>query len=291
MVARPSGPVYPMLVMPAALAREDRRVFRLPSGRSERLCRRLYDRAMRRLGFTSYVTRAQDALFVVDTHDLIDRALALEGIWDGEQLEDFAAFCRRHRVDHFLDIGANVGVYSILLARKGLGGEMTAFEPDPGNYARLLANLSINRLVGKIRTLSCALGAEPGEMSLMEAGAANRGESWIVHPDKPPEEAPGVATHRVKQIRFDDEFSITGKTILIKMDVEGSEFHALAGMQRTLRDNQCYLQVELYSNRFEELKSLFAGWGYRYLRTNYIDHYFTNIPGLETHDGQDRDRQ
>jgi FkbM family methyltransferase len=265
--------------MPGADREPNQGVFRFPIGRFERLCRSLYDRAMRGLGFSSYIARAQDALFVVDTSDLIDRALALEGIWEAEQLEDFAAVCRRRQVDYFFDIGANAGIYSILLASKGLGGELIAFEPDPGNYARLLANLSVNRLIGTVRALPLALGAQPGEMSLMEAGAGNRGESWIVHPDKPPEEAPGVATHRVKQVRFDDEFSITGKTILMKMDVEGSEFHALAGMERTLRENECYLQVELYSDRFDELKALFAGWGYRYLRTNYIDHYFTNIPG------------
>ena len=79
------------------------------------------------------------------------------------------------------------------------------------------------------------------------------------------------------EIRFDDEFAIAGKSLVIKMDVEGSEFHALAGMQRTLRDNSCYLQVELYSDRIEELKALFAGLGYRYLKTAYIDHFFTNM--------------
>ena len=63
----------------------------------------------------------------------------------------------------------------------------------------------------------------------------------------------------MRQIRFDDAFAFVGKTILIKMDVEGSEFHALNGMERTLRDNRCYLQVELYSDRFEDLKALFAG--------------------------------
>jgi FkbM family methyltransferase len=122
-----------------------------------------------------------------------------------------------------------------------------------------------------------AVGDKPGEVVLMEAGSHNRGESWIAHPDKPPEEAPGVASHVVRQIRFDDMFAFSGKTILVKMDVEGSEFHALAGMERTLRDNRCYLQVELYSDRFDDLKSLFARLGYRYLKTNYIDHYFTNL--------------
>ena len=73
-----------------------------------------------------------------------------------------------------------------------------------------------------------------------------------------------------------------GKTIIVKMDVEGYEFHSLAGLERTLRENQCYLQIELYSERLDELKTLLAGFGYRFLHTHYeIDHYFTNIRGVE----------
>lgn len=255
--------------------------FRTSPGALERCLRRIRYETMRRCGVASFTTRAKGARFVVNTSDFIDRELALKGVWEGEQLEDFAAISRSHRVDYFLDIGANAGVYSILFARHHLGGHIVAFEPDPGNHARLIANLEANGLLHAVRVMQVALGSTAGEVTLMEAGAHNRGESWIVHPDQPPEEAPGVATHVVRQIRFDDEFRIAGKTILVKMDVEGSEFHALAGMERTLRDNLCYLQVELYSNRFEELKSLFARLGYRYLKTNYIDHYFTNIPDIE----------
>lgn len=256
------------------------RTFRHPIGTVERKVRDVYDNAMRAFGRVPYVARAQGARFVVDTTDLIDREIAINAIWEAEQLEDFATICRTQSVDRFLDIGANAGVYSIMLAVKGLGGEIIAFEPDPGNRARLLANISANGLQQRIRVVEDAVGDKPGEVVLMEAGSHNRGESWIAHPDKPPEEAPGVASHVVRQIRFDDEFAIAGKTLLIKMDVEGSEFHALAGMERTLRDNRCYLQVELYSDRFEELKMLFARLGYRYLKTNYIDHYFTNIAGV-----------
>jgi len=254
--------------------------FREPVGAFPQFLRKVHYSTMRALGVTAYTTRAKGARFVVNTTDFIDRELALKGVWEGEQLEDFAAVCRSHHVDYFLDIGANAGVYSAIFAVNHLGGDIIAFEPDPGNHARLMANLEANNLVGAVRVMQVAVGSAAGEMTLMEAGAHNRGESWIVHPDQPPEEAPGVATHLVKQIRFDDEFRICGKTVLVKMDVEGSEFHALAGMERTLRDNQCYLQVELYSDRFEELKALFARLGYRYLKTNYIDHYFTNMPGV-----------
>jgi FkbM family methyltransferase len=256
------------------------RHFRYPIGKFEQTCRKLYSETLRRLGFSRHVVRAQGALFVVDTTDLIDRSLAWFGIWEGEQLEDLARVCVSKKADYFLDIGANTGVYSVLFASKQLAPEVIAFEPDPGNYAHLLANLYVNGLVGKVRALPLAVGSRAEQVTLMEAGAFNRGESWIVHPDKPPEEAPGVATHVVKQIRFDDEFAIAGKTLVVKMDVEGSEFHALDGMQRTLRDNACYLQVELYSDRIEDLKKLFTDLGYRYLKTEYIDHFFTNIPDL-----------
>lgn len=256
-------------------------VFRHPIGAFERALRKAYDRLMRGLGFVPYTTHAQGARFVVDTTDLIDRELAINAIWEAPQLEDFAALCVSRPVDYFLDIGANAGVYSVMLAKKNLGGEIVAFEPDPGNRARLTANIGANNLQRKILVMPNAVGDKAGEVTLMEAGSHNRGESWIAHPDKPPEEAPGVAAHVVRQIRFDDAFAISGKTVLIKMDVEGSEFHALAGMERTLRDNLCYLQVELYSDRFEELKALFARLGYRYLKTEYIDHYFTNMPSLD----------
>jgi FkbM family methyltransferase len=256
------------------------KTFRHPIGAIERQARTLYDRAMRGLGRVPYIAHAQGARFLVDTTDLIDREIAINAIWEAEQLEDFAGICNAARVDCFLDIGANAGVYSIMLAMKNLGGEIIAFEPDPGNRARLLANIAANRLQDRIRVVPAAVGDKAGEVVLMEAGSHNRGESWIAHPDKPPEEAAGVASHVVPQIRFDDSFAFSGKTILVKMDVEGSEFHALAGMERTLRDNRCYLQVELYSDRFEDLKALFERLGYRYLKTNYIDHYFTNIPGV-----------
>jgi FkbM family methyltransferase len=255
-------------------------VFRHPIGAFERNLRKAYDRAMRSFGRMPYTAHAQGARFIVDTDDLIDRELAIHAIWEAAQLEDFAGLCKRHRIDYFLDIGANAGVYSVLLAKKNLGGEIIAFEPDPGNRARLQANIAANRLDKKIQVVADAVGDRNAEVTLMEAGRYNRGESWIDHPDKPPEEAQGVATHAVRQVRFDDVFAISGKNILVKMDVEGSEFHALAGMERTLRDNRCYLQVELYSDRFEELKSLFARLGYRYLKTEYIDHYFTNFAAL-----------
>lgn len=253
------------------------RHFRHPIGPIERTARKLYSGALRRLGFVPHVVRAQGARFLVDPSDFIDECIAHLGMWEETQLEDLAELASRRRIDLFLDVGANAGFYSVMFAVKRLAGQIIAFEPDPGNYARLMANLNANDLAGRIAAVPLALGDRASEVTLYEGAKWNRGESTIAVPEQTPREV----TFTVRQVRFDDEYAIAGKSIIIKIDVEGYEFHSLAGMERTLRENECYVQIELYSDRLEELKTLLAGFGYRYLHTHYIDHFFTNMAGLE----------
>jgi len=252
------------------------RPFRYPISKFEQWRRKRADALMRRLGRSPHVVRAQGARFLVDTIDYIDQCIAWEGMWDGPQLDRLAALCEARRIDCFVDVGANSGFYSVMFALRNFAERIIAFEPEPENYARLMANLELNGLTGRIEARALALGNTAGEVILYQGPSYNRGEATIANPDQTPKEV----THLVRQVRFDDEFTLAGQRMIIKMDVEGYEFQALAGMERTLRDNAGYVQVELFSDRLDELKQLFAGVGYSFVHTEYIDHYFTNMPGL-----------
>ena len=252
------------------------RHFRFPISRLEWTWRKFYSESMRKMGLSPHVVRAQGARFSVNTVDYIDQCIAFDGMWEAPQLEMLAELCRRHKIDCFLDVGANAGFYSIMFAMKKLTDRIIAFEPDPGNYARLAANLALNDLSSRVEAVPIALGDQNSEVTLYEGAKWNRGESTIAEPDQTPKEI----THRIRQTRFDDAFSLARQKIIIKMDVEGYEFNVLAGMERTLKENACYVQVELYSDRLQELKDLFSRKGYRYLHTEYIDHFFTNMPDI-----------
>lgn len=242
----------------------------------EQRLRRLYCETMPRLGFRRFIVGAQGARFLVGNVDLIDRHIGWDAIWEPVQLERLAALARARAFDLFLDIGANSGFYSVMMASKHLVPEVIAFEPDPVNRARLEANIDLNGLGQRVRVFPYALGDRRGEARLTPAPEFNRGESWLDHADQPA----GAQTIAVDERRLDDEFPLKGRRLIVKMDVEGYEFHTLAGAARTLMDNSCYCQVELYSEHIAKLKSVFASFGYRYLDTFEIDHYFTNIAGI-----------
>lgn len=242
----------------------------------EQRLRQLYSGTLCRFGIVPHVMRAQRARFLVDPSDVIDRCIVMFGMWERAQLEGLAALATARKIDYFLDVGANSGFYSVMFAIKNLARRIIAFEPDPDNYARLMMNLNANALADRVETAQLALGDAASEVTLYQGAKTNLGESTIAVPEQTPQEV----VYQVRQARFDDLYAIAGKTLIVKIDVEGYEFHALTGMERTLRENACYLQIEHYGERHEELKARMAGLGYRYLRTEQIDLYFTNMPDL-----------
>lgn len=242
------------------------------SGPLGRFLRKLKVAAMRARGRMQYAVRAQGLTFIVGRKDLIDQRIAAEGIWEADQFDFIAAHAGDKPYDVFLDIGANAGFYSLIAASKGFAKEVIAFEPDPGNRARLAANLAANNLSDDVWVLDYALGDKTGEVTLTEGNPYNRGESYIAQDSMPA----GETNHKVRVVRFDDEFKIKGKRVYVKMDVEGYEFFALAGMERTLKENACFLQIEIFAGDPEKLKRRLRPLGYRFLGTVEFDQFFTN---------------
>jgi FkbM family methyltransferase len=78
----------------------------------------------------------------------------------------------------FIDIGANIGAYSLFVAAKaGSGARILAVEPQPDVFARLAFNIAQNPF-GTVKAIACALADKPGELTLF-LDPANKGESSV----------------------------------------------------------------------------------------------------------------
>jgi len=138
--------------------------------------------------------------------------------------------------DVMFDIGANVGAYSMVAAKKrGGGARVFAFEPSYVNVATLSANIALNDLGGRITPIPVALSVTTGVSVLnlrdLDSGSARHGLG-----DQMPEDGHVAFRQPVMTFRLDDlieHFDIPMPNH-IKMDVDGGELDVLAGASRTL---------------------------------------------------------
>jgi FkbM family methyltransferase len=127
----------------------------------------------------------------------------------------------------FVDVGANVGTYAMVLARHvGTSGKVIAIEPHPVIHARLSFNRAASG-VGQVTLLAAAAGPSDGEL-LIETDGDNLGASHVVS-GTPSSSAIKVPSLRLERILAEASVS---KVDALKIDVEGFEDRVLTGFFR-----------------------------------------------------------
>jgi FkbM family methyltransferase len=202
-----------------------------------------------------FVCRYFGADFLVNSENVGGLEISAH-IGEYRELQSFIRVCREIRPDVFIDIGANLGLYTCIVMKNGLAPRTILFEPDRRNRVHLRANFLINDLLtADIEINEVALGAAPGNFRLIPGPERDIGLSQIV------ENAAGGEGYDVEIVRLDDLAALSGLTLAIKIDIERYERKALAGMARTLRDNRGVVQIEVLEARAETV-AVMADLGY-----------------------------
>lgn len=155
--------------------------------------------------------------------DANDRAeLSINGIY--EPLTTDLVRAKIAAGDVVLDIGANIGYYTLIFAKcVGPQGRVVAFEPEPGNFSLLQENVAANGY-RNVSLFRLAVSDRAGRARLYLDGE-NAGDSRMY------DSHDGRPSVDVETVRLDDHLgSSLGRIDLIKMDIQGAEPAALRGM-------------------------------------------------------------
>ena len=140
--------------------------------------------------------------------------------------------------DTVVDIGANIGYYTLLLSHLvGPTGRVIAFEPDPLNYELLSYNVAQNGCAN-VELHNLAVSNTAGTLPLYQCDK-NFGMHRIYDSMCCSEEYVSINAIVLDDF-LDDELTID----FIKMDIEGAEYLALQGMKRILAESKTKLLVE-----------------------------------------------
>lgn len=125
-----------------------------------------------------------------------------------------------------LDLGANIGYYTLLCARLvGASGRVFAFEPDPEAYALLTANVEANRY-DNVVCEPAAVSDHGGRVGLHRC-ADNLGDHRIY------DSGDGRVAIDVRAVALDD-YDAVAPVDVVKMDIQGAEYDAVVGMRNLL---------------------------------------------------------
>jgi len=153
--------------------------------------------------------------------------------------------------DVVLELGANIGIITILLARRvAPGGHIYAFEPSPKSLQVLSDHLSLNGVSeGQATIVPAAVSDTCGRAMFYFDGTAGQSTLSAKHRDVPA--ATSVEVETVTIDAFCSRRKIAPK--FIKIDIEGYELHALRGAELTLRRYRPTVLVEMHPMKWPEI--------------------------------------
>lgn len=210
----------------------------------------------------------------VDTRDTsLAPHLIMDGFWESWLSQTLAKLIRPG--DVCIDIGANMGYYSVLMsALSGGEGRTIAVEPNP-HLCRLLRLTSGINHPG-FGVAEVALSNTSGKIAFHIPENAFGDASLLERTDRPSDK-----THKVKveTIRFDDLAQKMGieRVDVIKMDVEGAEPLAFEGMQQTIENNPgLKMFIEYSPHLYNNAKSFTT-----YLFSRFHVHRIRDVENIE----------
>ena len=169
--------------------------------------------------------------------------------------------------DTFLDVGANVGVYSLYAAR--ICKQVIAIEPESLSYASLNRNIFLNQFDQKIVALNIALHDEDlvSHLNVSDFQEGKSGHNFHYKLDDQLDPFDPIYKQSVIGLRIDSlakHFGVKSPN-LIKIDVDGQELRVVQGMKQLLR-NDLVRTIVIETNRrnveHESIQEILAGFGF-----------------------------
>jgi FkbM family methyltransferase len=167
--------------------------------------------------------------FRLTTTGLDNWNIAASGHYTGELSETFLFLKLLPAIDCFVDVGANVGFYTLLAAAQS-SAKIISCEPSSTTFKQLTQAVKLNSFEHRVTLLNIALGTLPGHADLHARETGTGGESLLPISDERREDRERVEVRTLDALM--EEFQLSQKKTFIKIDVEGFEHAVFSGALR-----------------------------------------------------------
>ncbi len=203
--------------------------------------------------------------------DCIGEHIAATGFWEAELSEKIIEIGKEGGL--LVDVGANIGYFSLLWARANPNNRVYAFEASPRNFPKLVESVGGNGFSDRISYFCVALSSAI-EIHEFVLGPEEQ-TGWGGLMKSPNEPSTKVICMRLDQLLTDETIRV------LKIDVEGADTLVLRGCERLLRERRRIEEIFYEQNKPRlkaiglhegEAQSYLAGLGYEVINITPLDH-------------------
>lgn len=215
-----------------------------------------------------FVFRLNDILLNLDIRDSIDREIYFTNRYEEEQIKLLLDNIKKYKITRFVDVGANIGIYALTIAKNIPNIKIDAFEPHKGAFERMEANIHQNGFSQIIQSHNLALSNENKEGYLLAGtrfGTYQSGGASVS----------SEGEMKISQVRGDDLIKYTDDIIAIKIDVEGFELSVLQGIENLIKNNKVFLQIEIFDEELSETSKFLEAYNFKLIEKGTFTHQDT----------------
>ncbi|MFA6173001.1 MAG: FkbM family methyltransferase [Kiritimatiellales bacterium] len=218
------------------------------------------------------------ALWLLRYRNHIDRKLILGELYEAGQLEYCGSLVKERDITGFIDVGANIGLYSVLLTKSYPQlTRVISFEPDVRNYNNFCANLNLNNLDSKVDARMLGISSAKTEVSFLSNLGNSTGTSRIAATAPERTRLEKFAHTKIRVDTLDTQLSgVHDETLFFKVDVEGHETEVIHGAGEVFKNNRCLIQMEILGKP-DAVIQLLNECGFSQMKQIKGDFYFSNF--------------
>lgn len=177
------------------------------------------------------------------TTDGIFISLRTKNMWESDVTKSLLYKYNELDINTFIDIGANIGYYSLLFSKKNI--KTYSFEPNKYNYDILAKNIALNNIT------CCNMynfGLGETEQKLVFHYRTEKSGHGTFNTDIIKKQ--NLKLSETVDVKKLDSIDIIGDKIAVKLDVEGFELSVLKGMNQLLESNRIKVLCIEISRKF-----------------------------------------
>lgn len=231
----------------------------------------------------NYVTRTKFGERMAGrSNDVVQGYIYYFGVWEPNLSEFIISRLKDQPNRTFVEIGANVGYFTLLAARLLTDGSVVAIEAFPSIYKKLEANVFLNN-IKNVRLIQCAATDVQQNIEMYYGDSINEGATTSMA-GKFNNDPVVVRGEPLSNLLTEQEIQ---STRLIKIDVEGAEYSVIQGMRELIQklpdDAEVVVELSPSANGQEHLAEIFcifetAGFLPYEIYNSYDPQYYIQAP-------------